>query len=56
LIASRRIGMRNHILVFILVLGFAAQALAQPIAYIGGRDENIISVINVPTNQVVSVF
>jgi YVTN family beta-propeller protein len=48
--------MRNHILVFILVLGFAAQALAQPIAYIGGRDQNIISVINVPTNQVVSVF
>ncbi len=48
--------MRNHFLVFILVLGFAGQALAQPIAYIGGRDENIISVINVPTNQVVSVF
>ncbi len=48
--------MRNYSLVLILVLGFAVSTLAQPIAYIGGRDENIISIINVPTNQVVSIF
>lgn len=48
--------MKNNILILLLVLGFAGQALAQPIAYIGGRDENIISVINVPTNQVIAAF
>ena len=48
--------MRSYILVLIITLGFAAQAFAQTIAYIGGRDKNTISVINVPTNQVVSVF